>query len=158
MKAFEKNIRKVEPYVPGEQPGRKVIKLNTNENPYPPAPGVQKAMEQISPDKLRMYPDPTASVLVDSLAEYYGVNKDQIFDQRRITDGISNTHSCHRAGFGKGLYHDQILVLIDQFQCRLSCKVNIGFIHDYDHILIVRNDIFYKLKILINSGRCIRIR
>ena len=73
MKAFEKNIRKVEPYVPGEQPGRKVIKLNTNENPYPPAPGVQKAMEQISPDKLRMYPDPTASVLVDSLAEYYGV-------------------------------------------------------------------------------------
>ena len=50
MKAFEKNIRKVEPYVPGEQPGRKVIKLNTNENPYPPAPGVQKAMEQISPD------------------------------------------------------------------------------------------------------------
>ena len=79
MKAFEKNIRKVEPYVPGEQPGRKVIKLNTNENPYPPAPGVQKAMEQISPDKLRMYPDPTASVLVDSLAEYYGVNKDQVF-------------------------------------------------------------------------------
>lgn len=53
--------------------------MNTNENPYPPAPGVQKAMEQISPDKLRMYPDPTASVLVDSLAEYYGVNKDQVF-------------------------------------------------------------------------------
>ena len=64
MKAVEKNIRKVEPYVPGEHPGRRVIKLNTNENPYPPAPGVQKAMEQISPDKLRMYPDPTASVLV----------------------------------------------------------------------------------------------
>lgn len=42
MKAFEKNIRKVEPYVPGEQPWQTVIKLNTNENPYPPAPGVAR--------------------------------------------------------------------------------------------------------------------
>ena len=44
MKAFEKNIRKVQPYVPGEQPRRPVVKLNTNENPYPPAPGVKKAL------------------------------------------------------------------------------------------------------------------
>lgn len=79
MKAFEKNIRKVEPYVPGEQPAHKVIKLNTNENPYPPAPGVQKALEAITTDGLRMYPDPKASLLVDSLAEYHGVNSDQVF-------------------------------------------------------------------------------
>ena len=50
MKAFEKNIRRVEPYVPGEQPQRKVIKLNTNENPYPPAPGVWKAMQEMDPE------------------------------------------------------------------------------------------------------------
>ena len=48
MKAWEKNIRKVVPYVPGEQPkGDRLIKLNTNENPYPPAPGVQKAMREM---------------------------------------------------------------------------------------------------------------
>ena len=57
MKAFEKNIRKVEPYVPGEQPQRKVIKLNTNENPYPPAPGVRDALFGMDVDKFRKYPD-----------------------------------------------------------------------------------------------------
>ena len=50
MKAFEKNIRKVEPYVPGEQPQHKVMKLNTNENPYPPAPGVKKALKNMDVD------------------------------------------------------------------------------------------------------------
>lgn len=78
MKAFEKNIRRVEPYVPGEQPQRKVIKLNTNENPYPPAPGVWKAMQEMDPDRLRLYPDPTAESLVDALAEFYGVGRDQV--------------------------------------------------------------------------------
>ena len=79
MKAFEKNIRKVEPYVPGEQPQRKVIKLNTNENPYPPAPGVSKALHGMDVDRFRLYPDPTAGNLVHTLAEYYGVDDSQVF-------------------------------------------------------------------------------
>lgn len=79
MKAFEKNIRKVEPYVPGEQPQHKVIKLNTNENPYPPAPGVADVLEAMDTDRLRLYPDPTASVLVNELAGAYHVNPDQVF-------------------------------------------------------------------------------
>lgn len=79
MKAFEKNIRKVEPYVPGEQPQRKVIKLNTNENPYPPAPGVSKALQGMDVDRFRLYPDPTAGNLVHTLAEYYGVSDEQVF-------------------------------------------------------------------------------
>lgn len=79
MKAFEKNIRKVEPYVPGEQPRRKVIKLNTNENPYPPAPGVARALRELNADCLRLYPDPTAGKLVDALAEYYGIDSDKVF-------------------------------------------------------------------------------
>lgn len=80
MKAWEANIRKVTPYTPGEQPNKpKMIKLNTNENPYPPAPGVRKAMEQFDMDCLRLYPDPTASSLVNALADYYKVKPEQVF-------------------------------------------------------------------------------
>ena len=79
MRAFEKNIRKVEPYVPGEQPQHKVIKLNTNENPFPPAPGVTKALEEMDVSRLRLYPDPTVKPLVDELAKYYNVGSDQVF-------------------------------------------------------------------------------
>lgn len=73
------NIRKVEPYVPGEQPQHKVIKLNTNENPYPPAPGVERALRDMDTDRLRLYPDPSVEELVSALAEHYQVGKDQVF-------------------------------------------------------------------------------
>ena len=81
MREFEKNIRKVEPYVPGEQPQKKVIKQNTNENPYPPAPGVLAAMKKLEGhvDSLRLYPDPTSDTLVSALADFYHVGKDQVF-------------------------------------------------------------------------------
>lgn len=73
------NIRKVTPYEPGEQPGGRVIKLNTNENPYPPAPGVIKALQELNAEALRLYPDPRCDILVTALAEEYGVEKDRIF-------------------------------------------------------------------------------
>lgn len=80
MELWEKNIRRVVPYVPGEQPkGDRLIKLNTNENPYPPAPGVEKALGEMDADLFRKYPDPASSLLVDVLAERYGVGKDQVF-------------------------------------------------------------------------------
>ena len=78
--SWEENVRKVVPYTPGEQPKNKnVIKLNTNECPYPPAPGVNKALQEFDVDTLRLYPDPNATVLVDALAEYYGVKSSQVF-------------------------------------------------------------------------------
>lgn len=70
----------LEPYTPGEQPkvvGR-LIKLNTNENPYPPAPGVVKLMNDEEVQKLRLYPEPSASLLVDAIAEFYGINQNQV--------------------------------------------------------------------------------
>lgn len=80
MREWENNIRKVEPYVPGEQPKQdNVIKLNTNENPYPPTPMVTDAAGHFNMDKLRLYPDPEAADLVGAIADYYGMNKNQVF-------------------------------------------------------------------------------
>ncbi len=80
MNQWEQYFRKVVPYVPGEQPSVPgMIKLNTNENPYPPSPKVKKAMEELDMDKLRLYPDPTSSELTEALSAAYGVNKEQIF-------------------------------------------------------------------------------
>ena len=80
MKTWEANIRKVVPYTPGEQPNEKdMIKLNTNENPYPPAPGVEAILKSMDTDALRLYPDPTAGRLVHAIAEYYGLQDEQVF-------------------------------------------------------------------------------
>ena len=80
MMKWEDNVRRVVPYVAGEQPDRKsVIKLNTNECPYPPAPGVARAAAQMDWSALRLYPDSNTSLLVNELARYYHVNPEQIF-------------------------------------------------------------------------------
>ena len=80
MSSWESYVRKVVPYVPGEQPQeQRMIKLNTNENPYPPAPGVIRALKEFDTDRLRLYPEPTCRVLVDAIAEYYGLNSSQVF-------------------------------------------------------------------------------
>lgn len=80
MKNWEKNIRRVVPYVPGEQPKKAgMIKLNTNENPYPPAPGVAEALKEIDADRLRLYPDPTVGDLVQAIADFYQVDSSKVF-------------------------------------------------------------------------------
>ena len=76
--SWEKYVRRVEPYVPGEQPkSKRVIKLNTNECPYPPSPKVRKALRKMDSRKLRLYPDPQAETLVETLADYYDVKKNR---------------------------------------------------------------------------------
>lgn len=80
MAAWETNVRKVIPYTPGEQPDRAdIIKLNTNENPYPPSPGVERILREMPAEILRKYPDPTAGALVTALSECYHMPGEQIF-------------------------------------------------------------------------------
>ena len=78
MRAWEKNIRRVTPYTPGEQPEEKdIIKLNTNENPYPPSPMVLGEKQEL--ERLRFYPDPAANDLVAAIADYLGLDSSQVF-------------------------------------------------------------------------------
>ncbi|MCR5399206.1 MAG: histidinol-phosphate transaminase [Lachnospiraceae bacterium] len=77
--SWEDNVRKVIPYVPGEQPTGRVIKLNTNENPYPPSPKVAEVLSHYDTDDLRLYPDVHGGELRDKLSEVYGVDKEKIF-------------------------------------------------------------------------------
>lgn len=80
MSSWEKNLRNVTPYVPGEQPKDEgIIKLNTNENPYPPAPAVQKILRTADAAQLRLYPDPAAWELREALGHCYGLPQEQIF-------------------------------------------------------------------------------
>jgi histidinol-phosphate aminotransferase len=73
-------IRDLEPYVPGEQPAiAGLIKLNTNENPYPPSPTVLSAIRQVTDGDLRLYPDPESLVLKRSIAELHGVSPNYVF-------------------------------------------------------------------------------
>ncbi len=80
MTSWKDNLRKIDPYVPGEQPNLEgMIKLNTNENPYPPSPAVEKAIKEFDLDTLRLYPDPNSELLINAIAKRYEVEKDQVF-------------------------------------------------------------------------------
>lgn len=80
MGMWEQNVRRVTPYTPGEQPARSdVIKLNTNECPYPPSPKVAEALAAFAAQSLRLYPDPAAGALKEALAARCGVAPEQVF-------------------------------------------------------------------------------
>lgn len=77
---WTKNLRDVEPYVPGEQSKNKnIVKLNANENPYPPSPMVKKALESFDLSELKKYPNANATELKQALADYYNVGIENVF-------------------------------------------------------------------------------
>ena len=82
---WNQRVMDLVPYVPGEQPknlkfsGRKLIKLNTNENPYPPSPLVIEAIQKAAGETLRLYPDPACTELREAAAARYGIKRGQVF-------------------------------------------------------------------------------
>ena len=84
MNLFRPDVDRIAGYLPGEQPQESGwVKLNTNENPYPPAPGVLAALETIGESQLRKYPHPFAEPLRSVLAERHGLKPEQIL----VTNG-----------------------------------------------------------------------
>ena len=105
--AWEANVRRVTPYVPGEQPrARDIVKLNTNENPYPPSPAVQKALAELDWEALRRYPDPSGEPLLSALAESEGLSKEQTFVGVGSDDVLSMAFQTFFSGTKPVLFPD----------------------------------------------------
>lgn len=83
MRFWSPEVRELEPYVPGEQPKiQNLLKLNTNENPYPPSPKVVEAVQAVlheQADALRLYPDPDATALKQAIAKQQNIEVSQVF-------------------------------------------------------------------------------
>jgi histidinol-phosphate aminotransferase len=100
-------VHTLTPYVPGEQPKlNKLVKLNTNENPYGPSPRVLEAIQQELNDGLRLYPDPNSDRLRQAVATYYGLTPEQVF----VGNGSDEVLAHAFLGL---LKHDQPLLFPD---------------------------------------------
>jgi histidinol-phosphate aminotransferase len=102
------SIREMAGYVPGEQPdaGQRVVKLNTNENPYPPSQRVMEALAGASAEILRRYPNPTADAFRDAAAKLHGVSRDQIIAGNGSDDLLTIATRCFVPPGGTLAYPD----------------------------------------------------
>ncbi len=94
------------PYTPGEQPkvAGRLIKLNTNENPYPPAPGVCKVINDEELNKLKLYSDPEASMLNEAIAENFGLKKSQVITGNGSDEILAFIFMAFKGKTGKVYY------------------------------------------------------
>ncbi len=100
-------VHQLDPYVPGEQPqGNQYIKLNTNENPYPPSPAVARAIQSYPVESLRCYPDPESSELRQALADYFGLEAGQVFIGNGSDEVLAHSFQAFFQGRGPILFPD----------------------------------------------------
>ncbi|MEE9310355.1 MAG: histidinol-phosphate transaminase [Cocleimonas sp.] len=89
---WSKRAHELDPYTPGEQPqDQQYIKLNTNENPYPPSPKAIDAMREASDESMRLYPDPMAKDLKQAIADYYSLDYEQVFVGNSSDEVLAHT-------------------------------------------------------------------
>lgn len=116
---WRKNLINIEPYVAGEQPkSADIIKLNANENPYPPSPEVQKAIGAFQSERLKIYPSMDAAPLREAIAEYYGLKKENVFTGNGSDDVLA---AAFRAFFNsdKPIFYPDITYSFYPVWCEL---------------------------------------
>ena len=92
---FRKDIDGMDGYAPGEQLNiPELIKLNTNENPFPPCPGVFQALSSVDPERLRLYPNPTSDPVRDEIAQMFGLTRDHVIACNGSDDTLSIAVRC----------------------------------------------------------------
>ena len=123
-KFWSKRIQELDPYTPGEQPqDQQYIKLNTNENPYPPSPEAIKAMQGASDENMRLYPDPNCHSLKQAIADYYTLPVEQVFVGNSSDEVLAHT-------FVALLKHDKPLLYPDISYSFYPCYCKLFGIND----------------------------
>jgi histidinol-phosphate aminotransferase len=114
MRFWSPEVRELEPYVPGEQPKiQNLLKLNTNENPYPPSPKVVEAVQAVlthQADALRLYPDPDATALKQAIAKQQHVDVAQVFVGNGSDEVLAHIFKAFL--FRKSQFSTQILPIV----------------------------------------------
>ena len=163
-KPFLNKLRKIDPYVPGEQPKTdNIIKLNANENPYPPAPGVTEVLRTFDAAKLAIYPDANAKALKTAIAERFDLQPSQVFLGNGSDDVLAlafQSFFCSdrpnggivlpnpNAPTGRGvtlefledlLQHNQdCVVIIDEAYVDFGAQSAVPLLGKYENLLIVQ--------------------
>ena len=105
---INQHLAKLAPYVPGEQPtGRTFVKLNTNESPFPPAPGVAKALNRECIERMRLYPDPSCTRLREAAADYYGLSQDEVLPTNGSDEALFFAFQAYTSG-GRSVYYPDV--------------------------------------------------
>ena len=98
-------LASLEPYTPGEQPKiSRLIKLNTNENPYPPSPEVKRALAEMDKDAWRLYPDPQTGEAVEAIADHFGLTPAQVM----LGNGSDEILAFAFMAYGQKVYFPEV--------------------------------------------------
>ncbi len=136
-KFWSTRIQDIKPYVPGEQPqDKKYVKLNTNENPYPPSTAVIEAIKKATDEGLRLYPDPLCRTLRSAISGYYDVSEEQVFVGNGSDEVLAFAYQAFFNPGGTILYPDITYSFYPVYSKMFDVKENLKSLTDDFDVVI----------------------